>query len=426
MAKGAAGSGSVDRLPSGKWRARITVANGERQSLGVFATEDEARAVLDAALAKLASSEFAAVGGMTLRGYGEKWLAQRELVLRSPRAEANKWKKHVATAHFANWPLGAITKRDVQEWLDGLFVKRTADVYQGDRKARRLSPMTVRDVVKVFRVAMRDAVERDYIKSSPATGIRLPKRAVITEPWTYLTPEEQEKLLAVVPLPERCIVAFAMGTGLRKQEQWNLRLADVHLEGDDPHVVVRYGTKGGGTKSGKIRRVPLFGVALHAMRAWVPSLPAYMTSKLGKKRYRNNLGLAFPSQRGFTRDEYAVTGWAKWLDAAALGKHVRWHDLRHTCASSLVAGWWGRPWRLEEVRDMLGHSSITVTERYAHLAQSVVKGAARETNDAWVTQRSQVVQPAEIPHVDRDFLKLRSQVRLLPGALVFAVNFAAN
>jgi integrase len=45
------------------------------------------------------------------------------------------------------------------------------------------------------------------------------------------------------------------------------------------------------------------------------------------------------------------------------------------CASSLVAGWWGRPWRLEMVRDVLGHSSVTVTERYAHLSPSVLDEA---------------------------------------------------
>jgi len=63
------------------------------------------------------------------------------------------------------------------------------------------------------------------------------------------------------------------------------------------------------------------------------------------------------------RREVRVDRFREWLRAAGIERRVRWHDLRHTCASSLVAGWWGRQWSLEEVREMLGHSSVLVTER---------------------------------------------------------------
>jgi hypothetical protein len=69
----------------------------------------------------------------------------------------------------------------------------------------------------------------------------------------------------------------------------------------------------------------------------------------------------------------------EWMRAAGIARPVRWHDLRHTCASSLVAGWWGHRWSLEEVREMLGHSSVLVTEKYAHFADSVIDRAARLT-----------------------------------------------
>jgi integrase len=49
----------------------------------------------------------------------------------------------------------------------------------------------------------------------------------------------------------------------------------------------------------------------------------------------------------------------------------RFHDLRHTCAAWLVQV--GVP--LTEVRDVLGHSTIKMTERYAHLAPENVRAA---------------------------------------------------
>jgi integrase len=69
----------------------------------------------------------------------------------------------------------------------------------------------------------------------------------------------------------------------------------------------------------------------------------------------------------------------EWTRAARIDRTVRWHDLRHTCPSSLVAGWWGRRWSLEEVREMLGYSSVLVTEKYAHFADSAIDRAARQT-----------------------------------------------
>ena len=52
-------------------------------------------------------------------------------------------------------------------------------------------------------------------------------------------------------------------------------------------------------------------------------------------------------------------------------ENFRIHDLRHTCASLAVS----EGVSLEALRDLLGHSSVTVTERYAHLAPAKVREA---------------------------------------------------
>jgi|HubBroStandDraft_1064217.scaffolds.fasta_scaffold294225_2 hypothetical protein len=78
-----------------------------------------------------------------------------------------------------------------------------------------------------------------------------------------------------------------------------------------------------------------------------------------------------------------VAGFARWLSTRRtlrqVVREVRFHDMRHTCASHLLQGTWRRRWRLEEVKDFLGHSSIIVTQRYAHLSDHALHEAAAET-----------------------------------------------
>jgi len=54
------------------------------------------------------------------------------------------------------------------------------------------------------------------------------------------------------------------------------------------------------------------------------------------------------------------------------------HNLRHTCAAWLVSAGVA----LAEVRDLLGHASITMTERYAHLSPENVRAAVAILDDA--------------------------------------------
>jgi len=76
--------------------------------------------------------------------------------------------------------------------------------------------------------------------------------------------------------------------------------------------------------------------------------------------------------------------WAKkWRSAAGMRADVRVHDLRHTCASHLIMGTWGRAWRLEEVQVVLGHASRTTTERYARLAPDSIRRVANEAVEQW-------------------------------------------
>ena len=77
------------------------------------------------------------------------------------------------------------------------------------------------------------------------------------------------------------------------------------------------------------------------------------------------------------RENVRQAGYSKRL---GFGRLVRFHDLRHTCASHLIMGTWGVQWSLSEIAAFLGHSDTEVTERYAHLSPDYLHGKAARTS----------------------------------------------
>lgn len=359
--KRAPGTGSIERLPSGKYRVRFVDATGVRRSLGeLFDTREEAQAILDAAIATIRSGAVVCVSIETLAGFGERDLERREREGGGGmQALKSRWTTWVVEAPFAHLAMRDITPKMVRDWL------RTS-------LQPNLKLSSVRPVLSLLTSTLERAVEEERIVTNPARGVRAKRvrRDETHEPWTYLYPPEQKALLEAVPGADRWMIGFLLATGLRKSEAWNLELIDVHETDPQPHIIVRWGTEGGPTKSRKIRRVDLVGFALMCLGHWLKALPTYAK--------KNEHGLLFPSVRGNRRVE-APDLWPRWVEAAGIKRRLRIHDLRHTCASSLIAGWWGHAWRIEEVQVFLGHATISQTQRYAHLSPSGLIGTASET-----------------------------------------------
>jgi integrase len=318
--------GSIDPLPSGKYRYRVVVAS--KLSSTTVLTLQEAlelqRAVSDRATSKPAQ---------TLGDYGVIYLDWRETVqkARAIGTDRSRWKTHVAPTMLARLPLHEVTTRRIEVWAERL---------QG-------SVQTKRHALNLLRRCLDRARRERLIASNPALGVRVDGSD--PDAWTYLSAAEQRTLTTslAVPAPERLIIAFAIGTGLRQGEQWSLRLVDVHLDDDEPCVVVRFGSPTGPTKTGKPRRIPLLPWVAEVLRVWLDQLPAYLTGALRRdgtrKVYDNEAQLVFPTRRGCRRrDKKPPRGWSDWLDKTRVvgvtGSPVVWHSLRHTCASMLVSG----------------------------------------------------------------------------------------
>ena len=145
------------------------------------------------------------------------------------------------------------------------------------------------------------------------------------------------------------LVLLALNTGLRRGELFHLTWADVDLA--RAWIVVR----GASTKSGQTRHVPLNRDALTVLRAW--RAQAESTDPVSPSH------LVFPGADAETPLEDIKTGWRAIVKAAKVAA-FRFHDCRHHFASRLVQAGVD----LNTVRELLGHSDLKMTLRYAHLA----------------------------------------------------------
>jgi integrase len=140
----------------------------------------------------------------------------------------------------------------------------------------------------------------------------------------------------------RPMILLSINTGMRRGELFSLKWENVNLE------QALLTIEGSYAKSGKTRHIPLNTEALHALKAW--------------RKQTNTIDLVFPSKDG-KRFDTVKKGWASILELAEI-KNFRWHDMRHHFASKLVMAGVD----LNTVRELLGHSEMTMTLRYAHLA----------------------------------------------------------
>lgn len=135
------------------------------------------------------------------------------------------------------------------------------------------------------------------------------------------------------------LVLIALNTGMRRGELFNLLWADVALKRRIATV------RGQGAKSATTRHIPLNDEAVNVLKRWGPGE-----------------GLVFPGEDG-RRLTSVKTAWAGLMSAAGI-VNFRFHDTRHHFASRLVMAGVD----LNTTRELLGHASLDMTLRYAHLA----------------------------------------------------------
>lgn len=199
----------------------------------------------------------------------------------------------------------------------------------------------------------------------------LPDVKVPDPKWDFYLPDESENLVAATRSPEeRAVLLFALRTGARAGEQIALECGD--LDWHNRQVIFRRSsTRGevGPTKSGKERKVPMTAALEKALRAI--------------KHLRGPLVFCNHDGRPMTLWQLHERLWGAARRAGL--RRIRWNDLRHTFASQLVMA--GVP--LRQVQDWMGHSTITMTMRYSHLAPGSGADLIRALDGAGVATTSQ-------------------------------------
>ena len=407
------GAGTIDRLPSGRYRFKLTGPDGKRRASPSYATREEAQRVLDAATLELAVSGHAPVGAVTLRGYGSGWLARRSV--RSVQDERRLWASHVEASWLGAMVLAEVKRRHVRDFFAELAQKRKLVAKAGGRRGERvesdqtLSRQTCKLVLALVHRVFQEAITDEVVPVNPCAGFRLPREVDpdLEDKWTFLSEQEVDKLLACPDLSEkaRSVFEVAIFTGMRQGELWGLRWGDVSLGTDRPECAVRRSYEGP-TKASRVRRFPLLPRAAEALRR----------IRAGSRSTEPE-DLVFPNPQGEIHSDGYDAGWATYARArAGIRPEATFHSMRHTCASHLLAGTWGRTWSITEVRDYLGHSSVSVTERYAHLQPGRLHALAAQTCVTVGVTEPGTPDPSATEKVleSPGFLNSRSRVRIAP------------
>lgn len=276
-------------------------------------------------------------------------------------------------------PVSKHNKRNAQSWQreEQLF-RLWISPHIGDKPVRQIAPIHLEKIKKtmsdagraprsiqymlatvrqVFNYAITNGL---YSGTNPAAGRKVKRPAIDNRRTRFLTEDESALLLAELSkrsIDLHNIALFSLHTGARAGEIFSLTWGDVDLFSGT--VMLR------DTKSNKNR-------------------PLFLTDDVKKMlmRRKKNDGkksdLVFPDKNGNKATQVSDT-FNRVVNQLKLNEDVTdrrdkitFHSLRHTYASRLVQ----LGVDIYHVKELLGHSSITLTERYSHLSESSLRQAA--------------------------------------------------
>ena len=356
MARSKRQFGSVDKLPSGRWRVRYRDAAGRRITApNTFSSKADASACLAIIQADLVRGQYVDPnrGRITVAAWSETWLGRHgkraATVARDAQGIA------VFLPRLGTVPLGALTPRLIQEAVD--------------ERSAQAKPATVARDFAALRAMLNAAVDADLIGRSPARKIALPR--IVRADRMTLSAQQLRRLVEEVPVHYRALVLTAGVLGLGWEEIVALRVRDVDFMRRTLTVAQTMEEL-----AGHLRLVP---EAKRRTRLRTMTVPPLVLDAIAEHLARGGEGaepesLIFVGPRGGMLRRRFGERILRPAAARAGLDGLTFHGLRHAATSALVDV--GIHPRVMATR--MGHGTIRTTmEVYAHASDNADRDAAK-------------------------------------------------
>ena len=273
-------------------------------------------------------------------------LSKKPKSIKDQSVQLNWWKQNLG-----KYVLADITPALIAEYRDELAKGITA-------RGSPRTPSTVNRYLAALSHLFTIAVnEWGWIENNPLRRVTRPK-----EPRgrvRFLSELEREKLLAAAKESTssylHLVIVICLSTGARKMEILGLKWSSVDL---DRGIITLHETK-----NNERRILPLTGHALALMKEHA-------------KIRRLDTDLVFPSEHNPKKPIDLRTPFENALKRAGIDD-FRFHDLRHSAASYLAMN--GAS--LAEIAEVLGHKTLQMVKRYAHLSDAHTAGVVAKMNE---------------------------------------------
>lgn len=369
------------KQPNGKWQGIAVHPSGRRQTK-VWPLKGQARRWAEELEAtwRRDSSYDPRAGDRPLSEWIDTWLAARRVDPVTADKDASQLRRHVRPK-WDDWPVASVRKLDVAAWVK-------------EMERAEVGAHTIQAALALFSSVMRAAVDEGLITANPCARVPTPTPPV--KPPFFWTRPEAALILAELEEPWRTACDLDMHVGLRLGELLGLKVGAVDWEQAQIHVhgvMTRKGWRQHGKSDCSNRTVPIPDHLLDALAPYVLGRPdeAFVFpgrggKPMGDSNFRHRIwapAIALAGRCAAHAPEAPCEACTPVPDGVP-------HDMRHTAASWLAMDGVD----LHRIQRLLGHSSLRVTQRYAHLSPD----AHDRIRDSW--RRSQAVEGPQIFRAD--------------------------